>query len=239
MLDLHSHAALAAPVADTWHSLSDSSLCFDVEQRLQNLGLQRRLVHQKDHIFRAGQARNALYLIRSGSFKVSILSEDGREKITGFRTRGDVLGLDALGMAHHVCDAVALDIGELIELPCAQLGARMPEFQSWLTTIMAREIRRDWEWMLATSTLAAEQRVIAFLLDLAGRQRALGYSPEQIVLHMTRAEIGNFLALQLETVTRALSHLDCIGLITVDRREIRILDASTLRAMIGIGSKLN
>jgi CRP/FNR family transcriptional regulator, anaerobic regulatory protein len=223
---------MAATHLDTLHARQDANPSDGIELQLQRLGLPRKLVHRKDTLFRAGQSTSALYLVRSGYFKMSVLSEDGREKITGFRMRGDLLGLDSLGMPNHGCEAVALDVGEVLELPCSLLSARLPEFQSWLTTRMACEIRRDWEWMLATSTLGAEQRVVAFLLDLADRQRALGYSAEQVMLHMTRAEIGNFLGLQLETVTRALSHLDAIGAIEVDRREIRIFDLDGLRAII-------
>jgi CRP/FNR family transcriptional regulator, anaerobic regulatory protein len=229
-------AVSSQPLADTaqhlWHAHAETHDGDTIEARLHTLPLSRKLLHRKDVLFHAGQAKNALYLVRSGCFRVSVLSEDGREKITGFRMRGDLLGLDALGLARHGCDVVALDVGEVIELPGASLGARVPGFDAWLTARMACEIRRDWQWMLATSTLGAEQRVIAFLLDLADRQRSLGYSPEHIVLQMTRAEIGNFLALQLETVTRALSHLDAVGLIAVDRREIRMLDAQALRAML-------
>lgn len=233
MLDSNApSAALAAPHLDAWFAQPDGLTGEDIESQLLRLGLPRKLVHRKDTLFRPGQSKSALYLVRSGYFKTSLLSEDGREKVTGFRMRGDLLGLDSIGLSHHACEAVALDVGEVIELPLALLGARVPGFQAWLAATMAREIRRDWEWMLATSTLGAEQRVIAFLLDLADRQRALGYSGEQVVLQMTRAEIGNFLALQLETVTRALSHLDAVGLIAVDRREIRMLDTGALRAMI-------
>ncbi len=232
MLDSTALSVPFTPHLDAWHPQIEALAGDEIEKQLLNLCLPRKLVHRKDILFHAGQTNSALYLVRSGHFKVSVLSEDGREKVTGFRMRGDLLGLDSLGMPHHACEAVALDIGEVIELPCASLSARVPGFQAWLMAAMAREIRRDWDWMLATSTLGAEQRVIAFLLDLAERQHALGFSAEQIALQMTRAEIGNFLALQLETVTRALSHLDAIGLITVDRREIRILDMEVLRAMI-------
>jgi CRP/FNR family transcriptional regulator len=223
---------MASTHFDAWHVRADIRPNQGIEYQLEQLGLPRKLVHRKDTLFRAGQTGSTLYMVRSGYFKMSVLSEDGREKITGFRMRGDLLGLDSLGMSHHSCEAVALDIGEVMELPCAMLSARLPEFQTWLTMRMACEIRRDWEWMLATSTLGAEQRVVAFLLDLADRQRALGYSAEQVMLHMTRAEIGNFLGLQLETVTRALSHLDAIGSIAVDRREIRMRDLDGLRAII-------
>lgn len=213
--------------------------CSDIEASLHGLALPRRAMHRKEYLFRAGQLRHGLFLVRSGFFKTAIISEDGREKITGFHIRGDLIGLDALGTKAHGCDAVALDVGEVVELPYTELGARLPQFQEQLTAALSRTIRRDWDWMLAISTLSAEQRVVTFLLDLAKRQAALGYDPHRLVLHATRAELGNFLALQLETVTRALSHLDAIGLIKVDRREIHIQDAATLEAMIGNRRKLH
>jgi CRP/FNR family transcriptional regulator, anaerobic regulatory protein len=226
--------ALMSPTANAWQpAYAEAAPRSDFEASLQGIGLPRRLLHRKDYLFRAGQARHGLFLVRSGFFKTAIVSEDGREKITGFHIRGDLIGLDALGSATHGCDAMALDVGEVLELPCVELAAKLPLFQEQLTAALARAIRRDWEWMLATSTLNAEQRVITFLLDLAQRQRALGYSARELVLRMTRAELGNFLALQLETVTRALSGLDAQGLIKVDRREIRIVDADALQVMIG------
>jgi CRP/FNR family transcriptional regulator len=203
-----------------------------LETLLQGLPLVRRRVQAKQHVFRAGQPRQSLFLIHAGIFKTCVLSEDGREKITGFRMRGDVLGLDSLGMGSYACDAVALDVGEVWELPYAQLCESVPEFQQKLTATLASEIRRDWGWMLAMGTLTAEQRVITFLLDLATRLEALGFSASRLLLRMTRAELGNFLALQLETVTRALSHLHAQGLIGVERREIRIENPAGLRAML-------
>jgi len=178
---------------------------------------------------------HSIYVVHAGFFKSCVTSEDGREKITGFRMRNDLLGIDSLGMSSHACDVVALDVGEVWELPCAQLSAfaaKVPRFQDTLTAALSSEIRRDWQWMLSVGTLAAEKRVIAFLLDLAERQRALGYSPRQLLLRMSRAELGNFLALQLETVTRALSHLAALGLIGVERREIRLVDPDALRALL-------
>ena len=140
-----------------------------------------------------------------------------------------MLGLDALDMMTYACDAIALDTGEVWELPYVQLRDRVPEFQEKITSLLAAAIRRDWNWMLAFGTLSAQQRVIAFLLDLSARLEALGFSARRLLLRMTRAELGNFLALKLETVTRALSDLHARGLIAVDRREIRIEDAAGLR----------
>lgn len=206
-----------------------------LESLVQGLPLQRRRVRAKQYVFRAGQPRHALHLIHAGIFKTSVLSEDGREKITGFRLRGDLLGLDALDMPTYACDAIALDVGEVWELPYAYLCETVPAFQEHLTGALAGEIRRDWSWMLALGTLAAEQRVAAFLLDLTGRLGKLGFSASCMTLRMTRADVGNFLSLQLETVVRALSHLQLLGLIQIERREIRIADLIGLRAVVSAG----
>lgn len=204
-----------------------------IERLVAGLPLRRRRLRAKQYVFRTGQPRQSLFLIHAGFFKTCVLSEDGREKITGFRLRGDLLGMDALGLANYACDAIALDVGELWEVPQALLQECAPGFQQRLMAVLASEIRRDWGWMLAIGTLSAEQRVIAFLLDLATRLEALGYSARRLMLRMTRADLGNFLALQLETVTRALSHLQVLGLIDVERRQISIRDAQGLRAMLG------
>lgn len=197
------------------------------------LPLQRRRMRPRQYVFRAGERRQSLYLIHAGCFKTCVISQDGREKITGFRLRGDLLGMDALDMPVHACDAMSLDVGEVWELPVTQLRDSLPDFQQRLTAVLASEIRRDWGWMLALGTLSAQQRVITFLLDLATRLEALGFSSRCLMLRMTRADLGNFLALQLETVTRALSHLQSLGLIAVERRQIRIEDPDGLRAMLG------
>jgi CRP/FNR family transcriptional regulator len=203
------------------------------------LPLQRRRVRAKQYLFRAGERRQSLFLIHAGCFKTCVNSPDGREKVTGFRLRGDLLGMDALGTPRYTCNAISLDVGEVWELPVGQLRESLPEFQQRLTAVLASEIRRDWGWMLAVGTLSAEQRVITFLLDLATRFEAQGFSARCLMLRMTRADLGNFLALQLETVTRALSRLQALGLIGVERRQIRIEDPIGLRAMLGVTRSLH
>lgn len=203
-----------------------------LEWLVQELPLQRRKMRAKQYLFRAGQPRHGLYLIHAGFFKTRILSEDGREKITGFRMRGDLLGMEALDMPRYTCDAISLDVGEVWELPQGQLRELVPDFQERLTAAMAGEIRRDWEWMLVVSTLSADQRVVSFLLDLSARLLTLGFSANSMLLRMSRADLGNFLSLQLETVVRALHRLQDQGLISVERREIRILDTVGLRALL-------
>jgi CRP/FNR family transcriptional regulator len=232
MLEAASHAVPASAHIYDFVAPVRHDRPFDLETLLQGLPFQRRRLKARQSLFRAGQPRHSLFLIHAGFLKTCVNSADGREKITGFRMRGDLLGIDALDMDTYACDAIALDVCEVWELPVALLRERLPEFQERLTSLLASEIRRDWGWMLALGTLTAEQRVIAFLLDFAARLERLGFSPRSLMLQMTRAELGNFLSLQLETVTRALSRLQAKGLITVDRREIRIDDAAGLQAMM-------
>lgn len=220
------------PVDDGLIPEPGGSRSLGLEALVADLPLLRRRLRAKQHVFRAGQHRSSLFLVHAGCFKTCVLSEDGREKITGFRLRGELLGMDSLDMPSYACDAVSLDLGEVWELPVALLRDSVPGFQECLTGLLAREIRRDWGWMLAIGTLSAEQRVIAFLLDLGSRLQALGFSPRCLMLRMTRADLGNFLALQLETVSRALSHLQALGLIEIARRQIRIVDPDGLSALM-------
>lgn len=236
---LTTHRASHEDIAATWSPSAAGAGRTELEAMLAKMPLQRRGVRARQSLFRAGQPRQSLFYVHAGCFKTCLVSEDGREKITGFRMRGDLLGLDALDMDTYACDAVALDVGEVWELPYAQLRDAFPEFQQRITAMLAGEIRRDWNWMLALGTLGADQRVVTFLLDLSGRLAAMGFSPRQLMLRMTRAELGNFLALKLETVTRALSRLQAQGLIGVDGRQIRIDDAPGLHAALQGASRVH
>ncbi len=205
---------------------------FDIEALGTRLRLFRRRVRAGESLFRPGQPMHALYFVHAGYFKLRVSSTDGREKVTGFRMRGDLLGLDALGADFYGAEAVALDTSEVWVLPTAQLpeiAGKSPGFSAHITATLSAEIRRDWAWMLSVGTLSADQRVTAFLLELSDRQHGLGFSASQLILRMTRAELGNFLSLQLETVTRALSRLALAELISVDRREVRLRDPEALR----------
>ena len=192
----------------------------------------RRIVRPKMHVFHAGQEGGSVFLINSGVVKASVLAEDGREKIIGFRGRGELLGLESLGVDSYACDAVALNTGEVWEYSRQQVLAAGAACQQQLATALAREIRRDWDWMLAIATLSAEQRVVSFLLELAAKARALGCSDQALSLPMSRSEVGNYLALQLETVVRALSKLQALGLIGIEGRDIELRDPQGLRALI-------
>jgi CRP/FNR family transcriptional regulator len=191
-------------------------------------------------VYRARQPFNALFLVNVGCLKACELTDDGREQVTGFRMRGDLIGAESIGLARYACDVVALEDSEVWELPYPPMLTaclQVPELQARLTEAMAREIRHDRLWMLAVGTLGAESRVAAFLLDLADRHARLGLSAHHFILRMCRIDMANYLALKHETVSRALSRLDELGLISVQRREVRILDADGLKHHAGQGSE--
>ena len=214
----------------------------DIEQLSRHVQVIRRKLAAGQHAYRAGQPFHAIYLVHAGFLKACELSEDGRERVTGFRMRSDLIGVESIGLAHYSCDVVALDDSEIWELPYPPVlhaSLHMPELQSRLTAALAEEIRNDRAWMLALGTLTAEQRVAAFLLDMAERHLRLGFSECHFLLRMGRADIASFLGLKHETVTRALSKLDRLQCIDVQRREIRLLDAGGLRRMAGQGEPVN
>jgi CRP/FNR family transcriptional regulator len=156
--------------------------------------------------------------------------------------RGDLIGVESIGLKAYASDVIALEASEAWELSYpAVLRAclHVPEMHARLTSALAAEIRSDRSWMLMLGTLAAERRVAAFLLDVASRYARLGYSAKHFILRMSRIDMASFLALKHETVSRALSHLHDMSYIDVQRREVRVLDVHGLRLMAGLGAALN
>jgi CRP/FNR family transcriptional regulator len=197
----------------------------------------RRSFRAGQHIYRAGQPFPSVHFLHAGFVKSTIATADGREKVSGFHMRGELLGLESLGMPAHACDAIALDDGEVWEVQYGDLMdacARAPGLQRGLVAALSAQIRAERGWMLSMGTLNAEQRVASLLLSFGERLEELGFSATHFVLRMTRAEIGSFLGLQLETVTRSLTQLDERQLVDVQRRDIRILDVQGLNDFISI-----
>jgi CRP/FNR family transcriptional regulator, anaerobic regulatory protein len=195
----------------------------------------RRLKHGQV-LFRAGDPFENIYAVRGGFFKTTVLSEDGREQVTGFQMAGDLLGLDGLSTERHTSDAVALDLSEVCVIPYPGLQRVLrdsEEVQCHFCRILGAEIVRDQEVMLLLGTMSAEERVAAFLLNFSHRLVARGYSPAEFQLRMTRKDIGSYLGLKLETVSRTFSRLHELALIEADRRQVRILDSHGLTGIVG------
>jgi CRP/FNR family transcriptional regulator len=158
------------------------------------------------------------------------------EKITGFHLSGEVMGLDAINNERHNYAAVALEDSEVCVIPYAELtdlALHIPELQQELFRLMSRDISRDHGLMLLLGSMTAEQRLAAFLLSLSRRYKRLGYSAECFVLRMTREEIGNYLGLTLETVSRLMSRFQRDGLIATQQREVTFKDGDALREIVG------
>ena len=204
-------------------------------ERVDRLVTSRRKLRRGADLYRAGEPLAALFAIRSGFMKSCVLHDDGREQVAGFHMAGDLLGLDAIGGGTHTCDTVALEDSEVCEIPFSyleQLSRELPSLQQQLHRIMSREIVRDYGVMLLLGSMSAEERLAAFLLNLSQRFATRGYSPSEFRLRMTREEIGSYLGLKLETVSRAFSGFQDRGLIDVRQKHVRILDIPGLKAVL-------
>jgi CRP/FNR family transcriptional regulator len=203
--------------------------------RIDQLITTRRKVKRKTPLFRTGEPFHALYAIRTGVFKTCVTTEDGRDQVTGFQMAGEMVGLDGIVNDRHTCDAIALEDAEVCVLPFDRIGELSREvnaLQHHLHRVMSREIVREHGVMLLLGTMRAEERVAAFLLNLVQRLQARGFSRSELVLRMTRQEIGSYLGLKLETVSRTLSRFAAEGLIEVVQRHVRIVDVERLRGLL-------
>ena len=205
-------------------------------QRLDALTSLKRAFRRGEYLYRCGEQFRSLYAIRTGFFKTQVLHEDGREQVTGFQMPGEIIGLDAISSDTHTCDAVALEDSEICEIPFDRLevlSRELPGLQRHLHKIMSREIVRDHGIMMLLGSMRAEERLAVFLLNLSQRLGARGYSPNAFHLRMTRQEIGSYLGLKLETVSRTLSQFQELGLLNVKVRQVEIMDMLRLRSFVG------
>jgi len=204
-------------------------------ERLDDLISTRRRIKRGDHLYRAGEAFDSIYAIRSGFFKTDVLLEDGRDQVTGFQMAGELLGLDGISTEHHTCNAIALEDSEICAIPFSRLESLSREIhnlQHHFHKVMSREIVRDHGVMMLLGTMRAEERLAAFLLNLSQRFTARGFSHAEFYLRMTREEIGSYLGLKLETVSRAFSRFQEEGYIAVQQKHIRILNVNGLKALM-------
>ena len=204
---------------------------------LDQLVYARRKVGEGDSLFHAGDTFRSLYAIRSGFFKTRVTLQDGRDQVTGFLMAGELLGIDGIGGARHACDAVALEPSEVCAIPYARLeefAQRFKPLQQHFHRVMSREIVRDHGVMLMLGSLRAEEKLAAFLLNLSQRLAARGKPADEFTLCMTRAEIGSYLGLKLETVSRTFSRFQEEGLLAVRQKKVRIADLPGLTRRAGV-----
>ena len=207
----------------------------DEFEQLDAVIRQSRRLKKGEYLFRAGEPFSSLYAIRTGFFKTTVASQDGRDQVTGFFMSGELIGMDGICSHVHSCDAVALEDSEVCELPFAHmenLGQRIPSLQTHFFRLMSREIVRDQGVMLLLGNMRAEERLAAFLLNLSNRLYSRGFAANDFILRMSREEIGSYLGLKLETVSRTLSKFHHEGLILVEHKHIQILEPQALKKMV-------
>lgn len=200
--------------------------------RLDEIVATRKKIKQGQYLFSTGEPFTSLYAIRTGFFKTCVLSEDGREQVTGFQMAGEIIGLDGIVSDAHTCNAIALEDAEVCEMPFTQveeLSREFPVLQRHVHKIMSREIVRENSVMMLLGNMRAEERLAAFLLNLVQRLHARGFSQSELILRMTREEIGSYLGLKLETVSRTFSKFSEEGIIEVKQRHVRIVDEDALK----------
>lgn len=201
-------------------------------KKLDELVATRRKIKQGGLLFGAGDAFSSLFAIRTGFFKTCVSTEDGREQVTGFQMAGEIIGLDGIVNDSHTCNAVALEDAEVCVMPFAKIeefSRDFPVLQRHVHKIMSSEIVRENGVMMMLGNMRAEERLAGFLLNLVQRLHARGFSASELVLRMTREEIGSYLGLKLETISRTFSKFSDEGIIEVKQRYVKILDPDALK----------
>jgi CRP/FNR family transcriptional regulator len=201
-------------------------------RKLDDVVATRRKIGQGEALYRSGDNFTSLYAIRTGFFKTCVSSSDGREQVTGFQMAGEIIGLDGITSDRHNCNAIALEDAEVCVMPFAdveEISREFPVLQRHVHKIMSREIVRDQGVMLLLGNMRAEERLAAFLLNLVQRLNARGFSRSEVILRMTREEIGSYLGMKLETVSRTFSKFSEEGIIEVKQRWVKILKPDALK----------
>lgn len=233
--------SVKVPFETSCHKCNVREMCLpcglagDSVGRIDGLVNRRLRLYRGETLYRAGDPFTSLYILRSGFCKSYLPVEGGREQVSDFHMTGDIMGMDAIWSGIHASSAVALEDSMVCVLPydrLERLSHEMHDLQRHLHQLMSREIVREHSVMVLLGSMRAEERLAAFLLNLSGRLTERGYSASEFYLRMTREDIGSFLGMKLETVSRIFSRFHALGLICVQQRHVRILDAPGLRKML-------
>ncbi len=194
-----------------------------------------RPMKKGEHLYRQGDEFKSVYAVRSGSFKSHFVSDSGRGRVTGFYLPGEILGMDGISSLKYANSTVALEHSSICEIPFSQLeklSQKLPDLQHHFFAIMGNEIAKDQQVHTLLSSYTAEERTASFLLGLSTRYARVSLSATRFLLPMTRGDIGEYLGLTVETVSRIFTALQKKGLISVDNREIELLDIESLRSIV-------
>lgn len=204
--------------------------------KLDELVKERLRIEKGQSLFQFGSPLDALYGLRTGSIKTQLTEASGQQQITGFFLPGEIVGLDGMMDGVHSSTAVAMEDSEVCVVKLDdidEISRYVPSLQHQIRRLMSKEIARSHQVLLALGSMRSEQRLAAFLINLSQRLAALGYSSTEFIMRMSREEIGNYLGLTLETVSRLFSRFARDGVIRVSQREIKILDMAALNELVG------
>ncbi len=205
-------------------------------ERLEKIIQRRRPVKRGDHLYNSGDPFRSICAVRSGSIKSYVPTEKGNEQVTGFHLPGELLGLDAISQKIHPCSAKALETTSVCEIPYEQfelLSNELPVLHRQLITLMSKEIFEEETHMVLLGKKSAEERLAAYLFSISMRYQRRGFSATEFYLSMSRNDIGNYLGLAVETVSRMFTRFQDDGLLTVERKHIIIHDLGQLRRLAG------
>ncbi len=210
------------------------SLHLDDVDQLSRIVQRGRPLQKGEHLYRAQDPFDALFAIRSGAVKASTLNEQGEEQVTGFYLPGELVGLDGIADNRYTNTVVALETSSVCEIPFDQvehLSLKIPSLQRNVFQLLSREITQDQQLISLLSKSSAEERVSTLLLSLSSRHQRRSLSPTTFRLPMSRTDIGNFLGLTIETISRVFSRLQQQQVLSVDKKEVHILDMAQLRQL--------
>lgn len=206
----------------------------DIE-KLDSIVQRGRPLQAGEHVYRAGDAFTAIHAVRSGTLKAYSLTSDAAEQVTGFYFPGEIFGMDGISKNRHVSSAVALETSTICEIPFERLGdlsTRLPSLQRHFFQLMSQEIAQDQQLITMLSKNSAEQRIAALLLSISARNARRKLSATALRLPMSRIDIGNYLGLTVETVSRVFTRFQKSGVLAVDKREINILQPDLLHRLV-------
>ncbi|RLA35634.1 MAG: transcriptional regulator FNR [Gammaproteobacteria bacterium] len=196
----------------------------------------RRVVSRGEHLYRAGDPFSSIYCVRSGSIKTYVNSDDGSEQVTGFHLPGELLGLAGICAQDMPGSAVALETSSICEIPFDRIDVlteNLPGFKDELIRLLSQKVLHYQTLTMLLSRKSAEERLAALLLSLSTRFQRRGFSSTEFYLSMSRNDIGNYLGLAVETVSRMFTRFDTDGLLTVQRKYVKLRDLERLKVMAG------
>lgn len=209
----------------------------DIKQ-LDDIIQRSKPLQKSQHLYREGDGFQSVYAVRSGTLKAYKTTDDGREQVTAFYFPGEILGMDGISNNTHASSARALETAAVCEIPFSsleKLSAMMPTLQRHFFQLMSREITEDQQLITLLSKNSADERVASLMLSISARNARRKLSATQFRLPMSRVDIGNYLGLTVETVSRVFSRMQKMDILSVDNKEIKILELEGLRSMANMG----